>query len=939
MKNVIIKYLFLTFIFISYVFSVKAQQIHEADSLPVYLTAGSAMATSTVDGDKLLNRSSINPANTLFGNLNGLTVLQGSGYGSIGEANPTMYIRGIGTFNNNSILVLIDGMERPLNSLVTEEIENVTILKDASSLALYGMRGANGVLLVTTKRGKSAKVDINISYQHGFTFPTRLPKIANAFSTVKAMNEGLKNEGLAPRFSFQELAAYENKTYPFLFPDVNWVDETLRDMGNRDQMNFSANGGSDRIRFFSLINIISDRGLIKETNLNPTFTTQLMSTILNVRTNLDVNLTTTTLLQANVLARISEVNKPAAYITSASTVPTGEGGLMSALYTLPSNAYPIKNFRGTWGGGSSLYPSNPVAQTSSRGYGTEHARGSYIDLLLKQDLSMIVDGLNIEGKIGFDTYSSSYDARTKMFLSESVVARLNDTGIPVDTTITQYDRDEVDMSFASSLGDHRRYNSIQFRLNYNNSIGAGNLASFLMYRQDNRVEPGQFNSSIRQDIMAFGHYSLLDRYYVDLTLGTSGTSRLPKGSRWGFFPAAAVAWRVSQEAFLENANWLDEMKLRLSYGITGNDRVTVDLDKYPFDGQGTYYFRDTYVSNSGFAEQHLPSKRVTFEKTRMVNFGFETQLFKMLAINADVFYNKTYDIMVSTAGTTSSMLGVTNAFKSDGIVKNSGMELGLSLSDQTGDFKYFIKGQVSYAKNEIVNMNEEYLPYDYLKRTGRPVGQMFGMENIGFFNSQADIDGSPLQMFSTVYPGDFKYKNQNPNDDNQIDEFDRVPIGYNNICPELNYSATVNLEYKGFGVSALLQGIGNYSVYLNTPSLYFPLMSNRGISEHYLESYWSAGSSNADAKYPRLTTTESANNYRQNSVFIADASYIKLRSAEVYYNMPKSFISKMRLEECKIFARGMDLLSIDKIKLTDPEVRGTVYPALKSYHIGFSFTF
>lgn len=319
----------------------------------------------------------------------------------------------------------------------------------------------------------------------------------------------------------------------------------------------------------------------------------------------------------------------------------------------------------------------------------------------------------------------------------------------------------------------------------------------------------------------------------------------------------------------------------------------------------------------------------------MLNFGIESQMFQKLALNVDLFFNKTYDIMVSRASSISSMLGAIHVFEPDGEVKNYGVEIGLSLSDQMGDFRYNIGGQFSFARNKIVNMNEYYQPHDYLKATGRPVGQMFGLETIGFFRDQADINQSPNQTFSTVYPGDFKYKDQN--DDKIINQYDAVPIGYNYLCPEIYYSAIIDLEYKGLGVSALLQGVSNYSTYLNTPGLYFPLMNNSAISEHYLDNYLKTGAT--DAKYPRLTTTESKNNYRRNSAFIANASYLKLRSAEVYYKFPESLTSKIRVNECKVFVRGMDLFSIDQIKVTDPEATGAVYPALKSYHVGFSVIF
>jgi len=925
MKN-IIKYLFLTFI--CAVFAASAQQIQEADEMPVYQTEGSTMATSTVSGDCLLNRSSVNPANTLYGRLNGLIVLQGAGYGSVGEPDPTLYIRGIGTLSSNTPLVLVDGMERPLSTLVTEEIESVTILKDAVALALYGMRGANGVVLVTTKRGKEGKMDINVSWQHAFTTPTRLPKFANSIAYMDAVNEGLANEGLAPRYSNLQRQAYQNGNNPLLFPDVNWMDETFREWGHRDQINFSARGGTEKARYFSLINFISDRGLNKVDDANTDYVTRLMSTAANVRTNIDVNLTPSTLLQANLLARISEVNRPGAYTDLDLTwVP----------FNLPPNVYPVKNADGSWGGADAIYPMNPVAQSTATGYAATHARGIYADMLLKQDLGKFVEGLSVEGKIGFDAFFESEDIRAKQFLAKSVIPVLNESGAVVDTTINEYGRDDQELGFSTRLVSQNRFFDLQLRLNYDKEIGAGHLASFLLYRQDKKVLPGQNQTFLHQEITAFGHYSLKERYYFDLSLSAAGSARLPKNNHWGFLPAVGAAWRLSREAFLANAGWLDDLKLRLSFGLAGSDRIPYNLDLYPFVGGGAYIFGDNYIYQGGMTEGNLPAKKVTYEKNRMFNLGIESQFLQKIMLNVDVFFNKRYDIMVSRAGSISSILGATHAYAPDGEVKNHGFEIGIGISDQIGDFKYNIGGQFMFARNTIVNMNESFQPYDGLKRTGRPVGQLFGMETVGFFRDEADINQSPLQMFSNVYPGDFKYKDQNG--DNQVDENDAVPIGYTNVCPEIYYSATLDLSYKKFGISALLQGIGNYSQYTAHQSLYFPLMSNATVSEHYLENCWRPGADNSGATYPRLTTTESSNNYRLNSAFIANASYLKLRSAEVYYKLPMSLISKVRVDECKLFFRGMDLFSIDQIKVLDPEARGIAYPSLKSFHLGFTLTF
>ncbi len=707
---------------------------------------------------------------------------------------------------------------------------------------------------------------------------------------------------------------------------MDWVDETLRQWGQRDQVNFSASGGSDRARFFSLIDYGSDRGFIKNPHENPAYSTQMSGVKLNIRNNLDLNISRTTLMQLNLLGRIGERIEPGSL---------SGYDLMSTLYNLPANAYPVRNESGSWGGANNT-PLNPIARSTSTGYTQLHHRGIFADLTLKQDLGMLVEGLNIEGKVSFDAYSESYDIRSKQFLYEQVTAPLDASGRPGQTTVTQYGQDDQGLGFSSSAYNMSLYYKMQFRLNYNRQIGAGYLTSFLSAGQDKQTLPGQFNTNLHQDVTAFGHYALKDRYFFDLSLSASGSSRLPKNNQWGFLPAVGAAWRISEENFLQDSRWLDELKLRASFGLAGNDRITYNLDAYPFVWAGDYIFRD-YTSFGGMREGHLPSQRATYEKTRMLNIGLEAQMFCKLTINADVFFNKTYDIMVSREGVVSSMLGATAAYEPNGEVQNHGFEIGMNYGSRTGDFKYNIGGQFSFVRNKIINMNEAYKPHDYMKYTGHPIGQQTGWEIIGFFEDQADIDQSPQQLFSTVYPGDYKYRDQNG--DNRIDEYDAVRIGHTTAAPEIYYSATIDLEYKGIGLSALFQGVGNYSKILGASSIYVPLINNTNISEHYLESYWKPGADNSNVKYPRLTTTSSLNNYRNNSTYIVDGSYLKLRVAELYWDLPTSWVSRIRLSGFRVFVRGTDLFTISKIKVTDPESTGLQYPALRAYHAGFSLTF
>ena len=885
------------------------------------------IAVSSVGSKELMKRSNINPENALYGKLNGLFIRQNGGY-EMGEAYPAMNIRGIGSLNNNNILVLVDGMERVINSLAIEEIEEVRVLKDAAALAPYGLRGANGVILVKTKRGTKGKTDIRVSYQHSITTPMRLPKMVDAATYAEAVNEGLFNEGLDPRYTQQEVDAYRSGKYPTLFPNVNWVDETLRNHGQRDQVNFSATGGNSRVRYYSMINFISDRGLLKEANQNSAYSTQLANSILNVRTNLDVDITSTTLVKVNLLGKLREKYQPGG---------VSDWDIMNALYVLPASAYPVKTHNGIWGG-SGMYVANPVARSAATGYSTSHLRTLLADLTLTQDLEALLPGLKAELVIGFDAHSETWDNRSKDYLRESNIAHLNPAGIPTDTVNTQYGVNEKQLGFNSWLNDQYRHSVIQVALKYDKEFATSKLVSSVRYKQDKRVYLGQYQSYMHQEVMANAHYGLLNKYYFDLVMSVSGSSRLPKAHRWGFFPAASAAWMLNREAFLKDVSWLDMLKLRLSYGLTGNDHVWDNMDKYPFGGGGGFVFGDDFRGYGGFKEGQLPSYSGTFEKSRKANLGIDTRLIDLIDFTIDAYFDHRYDIMVGRSNVTSEFLGVTPANAPDGIVNNYGVEVGVNVGKQIGDFAFNVNGQLAFNRNKIIEMNEAYQPYDYLKSTNGRLGQYRGLEVIGFFKDQAEIDNYKIQQtFSTVYPGDFKYKDQN--NDGRIDDQDKIPMGYNYNCPELYYSAGFDLEYKGFGINAQFQGAAHYTVQRSTESLYYPLMNNHTVSQHYLDNCWRPGADNSDAIYPRLTTTESKNNYRDNSVFMTNVAFLKLRAAEAYYKLPKSCIDRFRLQEFRLFVRGMDLFSLDNIKETDPEVRGTDYPTQRSVHFGFDLTF
>ena len=412
---------------------------------------------------------------------------------------------------------------------------------------------------------------------------------------------------------------------------------------------------------------------------------------------------------------------------------------------------------------------------------------------------------------------------------------------------------------------------------------------------------------------------------------------LDPDDRWGIFPSVGLGWLLSEESALK-ADWLNTLKLRASYGMAGRADYAVNLFRPAYGGGGSYLFKDTPSSVSGTKESRLAVSGLTYEKSHKLNVGIDFMAWNRLSLTIDGYYDHRTDILVSGAGTMSSVLGITAPRVNDGVINSFGVDVAANWNDRIGNVNYQLGGQFSFSRNKIIEMDEEYRPYDYLKRTGRPVSQLFGYEVEGIYQSQEEIDNREVKQYlSEVRPGDLKFKDQNG--DKRIDAYDQVAIGYNDVCPEIYYGFNVGAEYKGLGFLAYFQGVSNYSEVLSTASVYRPLISNNTISQYYYDNRWSE--SNPNGKFPRLTTTGSNNNYNTNSLWVADASYLKLRTLEVYYQLPESWIKGSRcLQKAKIFARGYDLFSLNKLDgISDPEAVGANHPLMRQFTFGVNLCF
>lgn len=933
-KN-IIKFLFVSLAGILSIGQIFAQ---EQDSSVVNLgygvtvTSDEASAAVGVAKAKDLSKFfAINPTNALFGQIPGLTVLQNGGdwWGQ----SATMLIRGQANLGNTSgPLVIIDGFERSLSTITVNEIETVTVLKDAGATAIYGQRGANGVIVVTTKRGIEEGIEVDFSYERSFNQAFRMPEMLDAYGYANAMNEALTLDGQDYRYSKEQLDAYKDGTYPDYYPNVNWMDEVLRTTGYVNDVNATFRGGKGRTRYFVSLNYLGGQGLLKQDRNNNNYSTQLNYNRANIRTNLDIEVTKSTLLKFNLAARISGTNRPGNSTSSK---------LYSNLYGTPANAFPVQYEDGKWGG-SAVYEWNPVADVNESGFATTHERTFYTDMTIEQDLSSILDGLSVSGAVSFDNNVVYWDQKTKDYAYVYRTADIDEiNGELYNHTSTDF-RENTPLAFSTQFGGQLRHANTIVKANYDQEWGKHKLNAMFLFHADSEVGLGQNNTFHRINNAGHFHYAYDKKYMADLSMSYSGNNILPEGNRFRFYPALSLGWMISNEDFLSGSNVVNSLKLRASAGLSGLEPNMQYLQMEKYGGGTNYFYQDNNTSLGGLQEDRRANTDIHPEKSFMSNVGVDAILFNGLSLNVDAFYEKRSQILVSEASSVSRVIGVAATNVSEGIVENKGVEVGALWSQSIGDFNYAIGAQYSFARNKIVEQNEVFREWDYLERTGHPVGQPFGLQDDGFWGVNDGLNGtdniSPdgvAYTYTTVLkPGDVKYVDQNG--DKIIDQFDMVAIGHSWL-PEMYYSFTLDAEYKGIGINALFQGISNVSANLNTASIFWPLYNNNNIST-FSNDRWTPATA-ATATLPRLTPEKNDNNYRTSSVWQRDASYLKLRTLELYYHLPSSLVEKVKLKRAKVFVRGMNLFSIDNIEIMDPEELGRVYPTLKSYNIGLSVGF
>lgn len=908
----------------------------------------STAAVSVITNKDVNKRGARNIGNNILGQGSGLVSLDGSGL--FHAQNPTFYIRGLQTSSGSTPLILVDGVERAIENVVAEDVESVQILKDAAATAIYGYKGANGVILVTTKHGQYNTKSFTFSYDHVFSFLTNKPVMADAATYASAVNEAYRNQGDNAAYSDAVINAYKNGTNPLYYPNVNWADETFRNVSNNDRLNLEFKGGTKNFRYFTNVQLLTNKGFVKNYE-NDGYSTQNKYTRGTLRSNMDIDLSPKTKLHTHLFGLLTEQSQPG-----------DQADLWSMIYKVPANAFPVKVNDAVWGGNSVFTTSNPVAQSQGAAYYKNHQRALYADLVLEQDLSAITEGLSAQGQLGYDTWSNVYENHSKTYrYSNYQVTNNGDVIADGNATLASVEGSDSNMGTASGNDAWIRRCIFNGSLNYNRTFAEKHdVYGQLKYDYEFSDKTGTNTTVYRHNISLFAHYGYDRRYLLDVALVESGSSRLAPGSKWAFSPNVSAAWNISNEAFMNDVTWVDFLKLRASWGnkaldvLPGDDVWTyynqfylMNANTYPFDATYTgTQWGNTYLSTA-------MTQSLGHEQASRFNVGIDATLFGGLNLSLDYYYQHRYNIWYSTAGSYTGVFGLTAPYENVGVIDSKGFDISADYTKEINkDLTVSLGASLTLNKSIVKEQAEAPQLFANTSSTGERYGQAFGYVANGFFQKSDDVNGDgiisaaemqqkgyPVQSFTTVYPGDVKYVDLT--NDGIIDANDRKAIGYSTTAPDLYYNFHLGAEYKGFGLDAMFQGVGKWTGFMNTNGLYRSAVATNTLSQYLYDNSWSAERGNTEnPAFPRLSTTSNANNDVNSTLNMFDRSYLKLRYVELYYHLPKCVLEKLSvINNVKLYVRGTDLFTIDNLEEADAAAYGTTQPLTRSLQLGAAVTF
>ena len=916
-------------------------------------------AISSVKTDALLQSPNSSIANSLAGKVTGLSTVQTSG--QPGAEDPKVFVRGAGALSEagSAPLILVDGVERSFFQMDPNEIENVTVLKDASATAVFGVRGANGVILVTTRRGEEGKAKISVNSSLSVQMPTRVLERNDSYTYAMLTNERERNDGREDIFNAYAMKRFEQGDDPIIYPSMDWFDYMTKGVALQTQHNLNISGGTSDVRYFISLGYLFQDGLVKTFGSE---NTGYKYNRYNYRANLDIDVTKTTLLKLGIGGIVGDQKEPAAHPWGqiASSQPFSSPGFVDDKLVVTSNKY------------RDILLINPLFDYYNRGYHTTVDNTMNLDLHLVQKLDFVTKGLSAEVK---GAYNTSYSFKKER---HAATAQLESYTAYYQSELENPGMDPEDPNFnktivyeASGLHGKLPYNErstrsrnwyVEASLRYNRKFGEHNVSGLLLYNQHKKYYPSQLPIIPTAYVGLVGRatYDYKSRYMAEFNIGYNGSENFAPDKRFGTFPAISLGYILSEEEFMKNQKLFSFLKFRASVGLVGNDNMNNNRflylpDSYRVDmvGQDNDWKHNKWGYNFGLnngtiikgaLENRLANPDVTWETALKQNYGVDMNfLNNRLKTSVNFFREDRKDILVTRqtvplfVSLSKNLLPVVNMGK----VRNKGYEVEVNWNDRVGnDFDYYVNANVSYSKNKIIFQDEVEPLYPYMWRTGQQVGATFGyvaerMYNEGDFTDvEKGIlkEGYPIPD-QPVYPGDVKYADLN--NDNKIDAYDQQKIGYSSR-PNYVFGLNLGANYKGFFFSMNWTGAAERTVVWEKDFL-DPI----NVKEHVAKR-WTPETA-ATATYPRMSLNNRDYNYRTSTMTAKDGSYLKLKNLTFGYNFINYPVLKaIGIQQLGLQFTAYNLLTFDHLDIVDPESNpngNTTYPIMKMCNFGINLTF
>lgn len=905
-------------------------------------------AISSMRGDDLLKTPAGSISNILSGQVTGISSVQYSGEPGADAAD--IYVRGIATTNNATPLIQVDGVERDFSQIDPNEIESVTILKDASATAVFGVRGANGVILITTKRGAEGKAKISFTTSAGVNVRTKELEFANSYQYASYVNMMRTNDGNEPLYSDEQLAAFRDHTNPLLYPDINWIDYCMNKAAFQSQHNVSISGGTNNMRYFVSAGLFTQDGMFKQFNLTDDFNFDYKR--YNYRANLDFDISKTTLLSVNIGGRVESKRTPESgedqnqlFRKLYWAVPFASAGIVDGKYIKTNADYVTKP------------GADGLESYYGKGFRNQTTNVLNLDLVLDQKLDFITKGLSIKLK---GSYNSSYS--TTKIASSSVATY---TPVVDDKGAITYKKSGSDSQTSYREGDYGKGRDwyMELALNYNRKFGNHSVTGLFLYNQSKRYYPGG-----TYDYIPTGYVGLVGRvtydwktrYLAEFNVGYNGSENFNPENRYGFFPAGSIGWIVSEEPFFAPIKKVvNYFKVRATLGMVGNDNYAGQRFLYlpgsygygqnnDHNGPGGFFGQNIGNAKPGAWEATQSNPYAKWETAVKQNYGLDFNILNdYLSVSADYFIEKRRDIL-RTPDYLPGILGMTLPAINVNKVENKGFEIQAKWNDRIGtDFRYWANFNISFARNKIVFMNEVEQNEPWMYQTGRRINSRSMYKFWGFYDETADLRyqeefGIPISDHGiTLQPGDAVYVDLNK--DGKLDGNDATrDIGFTDL-PEYTAGLNLGFSWKNFDFS--MQWTGAWNVDRMLSEFRQPLgdTQNKGLLLYQYENTWRSSEDSYTAKFPRITATNRKNNFEKGSdLYLINASYLRLKNIEIGYNFDFPFMRKLKLNSCRMYVNGYNLLTFTAFDWGDPESRQSDrpnYPLTRVFNIGLKLGF